>query len=155
MPSQKRTGAHDGGGQENFCSPKAAAVVWVAFQQDGGTNAGLDEHSRVQVGKVRLVAGGMDVDPKTDRDTQILLALRGKRFEKMPVDIGVVQLETPLQLTAEEVAEQLMVWLKEREQADEYARPNIRTEKTTQRNWTPQRNRQVAVQSPEVVDDEN
>ena len=109
----------------------------------------------VQVGKVRLVAGGMEVDPKTDRDTQILLALHEKPFDKMPVDIGVVQLETPLQLTAEEVAEQLMVWLKEREQADEYARPKVHTGNTPQRNWTPQRNGQVAVQSPGVVDDDN
>ena len=44
----------------------------------------------VQVGKVRLVAGGMEIEPKTDRDTQILLALCGKRFDKMPMDIGVV-----------------------------------------------------------------
>jgi hypothetical protein len=109
----------------------------------------------VQVGKVRLVTGGMEVDLKSDRDTQILLSLRGKRFDKMPIPIGVVQLETPSQLTAEEVAEQIMVWLKEREQADEYARPNVRTGNTPQRNWTPQRARQVAVQSPEVTDDEN
>ena len=87
--------------------------------------------------------GGWKLTPKRTAT----LALRGKRFDKIPVDIGVVQLETPLQLTAEEVTEQLMVWLKEREQADEYARPNVRTVNTPQRNWTPQRNRQVAVQS--------
>jgi hypothetical protein len=109
----------------------------------------------VQVGKVRLVTGGMEIDLKSDRDTQVLLPLHGKRFDKMPVTIGVVQLETPTQLTAEEVAEQMMVWLKEREQADEYARPNVRTGNTPQRSWTPQRNRQVAVQSPEVTNDEN
>ena len=60
----------------------------------------------VQVGKVRLVTGGMEIDPKTD---QVLLPLHGKRFDKMPMTIGVVQLETPTQLTAEEVAEQIMV----------------------------------------------
>ena len=40
----------------------------------------------VQVGKVRLVTGGMEIDPKTDRDTQILLPLHGKRFDKMPIN---------------------------------------------------------------------
>lgn len=108
----------------------------------------------VQVGKVKLVTGGIEIDPKTDRDTQLLMPLHGKHFEGMTTTIGVYRVETPTQLTAEEVSEQMMEWLKEKEQAAEYSRQSARTGTTPQRNWTPQRAWQVAVQSPGAASDE-
>ena len=76
----------------------------------------------------------MKIDPKTERDTQILLPLQGKCFGKMTTTIRVTPVETATRQNAEEVAEQLVVWLKEREQYEEYARPNVRSGSTPQGN---------------------
>ena len=68
------------GGQENFGSTKAAAVdrfptaMTVCQMQAWLISQG------VQVGKVKMAAGGIDIDPKMDKHTQLLLPLHGKHF---------------------------------------------------------------------------
>ena len=62
----------------------------------------------VQVGKMKMVAGAIDIDPKMDKHTQLLLPLHGRHFAGMPIPIAGTQVETPAQLTVQEVAEEMV-----------------------------------------------
>ena len=61
--------------------------------------------------------------------------------------VRVLCVETPSSLTPEEVYEMVLEWLRERELADDYLRPQVREGNTPGRSWTPdtRRLRQVEV----------
>ena len=99
--------------------------------------------------KVKNVSNGwFEVDPKSGRNSQLLHAFTGRYFEHMNQPILVYEMETPKELTIEEVYEVALEWLREQEVADDYNRnvnramgtPNKRrTERCRQQedSWQP------------------
>ena len=63
--------------------------------------------------KVKKMSDGFEVDPKSGRDSQLLHTFTGKYFQNMNQPIVVYEMETPKELTTEEVYEVALEWLRE------------------------------------------
>jgi hypothetical protein len=130
-------------------------VGWPAEMTPGQMRSWLDRQG-VHVQKVKVVNGGMEVDPKTEHDSDLLRDFGGQRFEGTAEPVRVVRVETPTSLTPEEVYELVLEWLKEKEIAEDYLRPNTRGGNTPARSGTPEtrRMRQVEVKEPDPLEDD-
>ena len=102
------------------------------------------------------MAERMEVDLKTECDSETLRDFAGQVFVGMRELVKVLRVPTPTSLTTEEVYEMVLEWLKEREIAEDYQRPNARGGNTPARNWTPEarRMRQVEVKEPDSLEDD-
>ena len=108
----------------------------------------------VHVQKIKVVDGGMEVDPKTEHDSEALWDFGGQHFEGMLEPVRVLWVETPSSLTPEEVYEMVLEWLREKEIAEDYLRPQVRGGNTPVRSWTLEvrRMRQVEVKEPDRLE---
>ena len=89
--------------------------------------------------RVKIVPGGFEVDPQTEQGGQVLMKFHGEKFERVDARATVKVKPVPERLEAEEVADLVKGWLRERAQANDFGRGAAHSSVGQRANWTPER----------------